>query len=107
MKTKEFDTSILHYNQSIKLNPIESTTYCNRALAFIKIKQFEKGMQDCNKAIEIKSDYSKAFYRRSQCLIGLNRFPEAYKDLIYLLKESPKNGGKTSDFIKSYYSYNE
>jgi len=93
MKTKEFDTAINHYNKSINLNPIESTTYCNRALAFIKNKQFEKGYQDCNKAIDLKLDYSKAYYRRSLCSMGMNKYEQAFVDLIYLLKENPKNGG--------------
>jgi tetratricopeptide (TPR) repeat protein len=38
MKTKEFDDAIKHYNKSIELNPEEATTYCNRALAFIRLK---------------------------------------------------------------------
>jgi hypothetical protein len=38
MKTKEFDEAIKHYNNSIRLNHTEPTTYCNRALALIKLK---------------------------------------------------------------------
>lgn len=38
MKTKEFEEAIKHYNNSIRLNPTEPTTYCNRALALIKTK---------------------------------------------------------------------
>lgn len=39
MKTKDFNDAVKHYTSSIKLDPIESTTYCNRALAYIKIKR--------------------------------------------------------------------
>ena len=38
MKTKEFDEAVNHYTLSIEFNPIEATTYCNRALALIKLK---------------------------------------------------------------------
>ena len=38
MKTKEYDVAINHYNNSIMLNDKEATTYCNRALAYIKLK---------------------------------------------------------------------
>ncbi len=38
MKTKEFEEAIKHYNNSIRLNPTEPTSYCNRALALIKTK---------------------------------------------------------------------
>lgn len=38
MKTKEFEEAIKHYDNSIRLNSSEPTTYCNRALALIKTK---------------------------------------------------------------------
>ena len=38
MKTQKFDEAIKHYDLSIELNPIEETTYCNRAFALIKSK---------------------------------------------------------------------
>mgnify|MGYP000506771745 CR=1 FL=1 len=42
MKTKEFDEAINHYNKSIELNSEEATTYCNRALALIRLKSKKK-----------------------------------------------------------------
>ncbi len=41
MKTKEFEEAIKHYNNSIKNNPNEPTTYCNRALAYLKTKSID------------------------------------------------------------------
>lgn len=38
MKTKEYDEAIRYYNVSVKYDENEPTTYCNRALAFIRIK---------------------------------------------------------------------
>ena len=37
MKTKNFDDAVKHYTLSIELNPIEATTYCNRAFALLKL----------------------------------------------------------------------
>lgn len=91
MKTKEFNEAINCYNTSINLDSKETTTYCNRALAFIKLKQYEKGLKDCNEAIFLKRDYSKAYYRRSTCLLALNRFREAFDDLLFILKDAPSN----------------
>ena len=39
MKTKEYDQAIKLYSSSIKIDPLEPTTYCNRALAYSKIKR--------------------------------------------------------------------
>jgi hypothetical protein len=38
MKTKEYDDAIKHYNKLIELNSEDATTYCNRALAFTRLK---------------------------------------------------------------------
>lgn len=38
MKTKEFDLAINHYTISLRYDPYEPTTYCNRALAYIRVK---------------------------------------------------------------------
>ena len=91
MKTKEYDEAIQYYNNSIKLDPEEATSYCNRALAYIKRMHYEKGLQDCNKAIEIKRDYSKAYYRRAVCLLGLQKFEESFEDLLFVLAGAPSS----------------
>jgi lipoprotein NlpI len=38
MKTKEFDEAVKYYNNSLRIDPEEPTTYCNRALAFFRLK---------------------------------------------------------------------
>ena len=91
MRTKEYDEAIRFYNNSINYDPAEPTTYCNRALAFIKKKNFEKGLKDCDEAIKLKKDYSKAFYRRAICLIGLKRFKDSLEDLLFILRDAPTN----------------
>ena len=54
MKTKEYDEAIKHYTKSIRLDDFEPTTYANRALAYIKNTEYGKGLEDCNKAIDLK-----------------------------------------------------
>lgn len=48
-------------------------------------------MNDCNKSIGLKADYTKAYYRRAVCLIGLNKYKEAFGDLLFILKDTPTN----------------
>ena len=97
MKTKEFDEAIQFYNNSIKLDPDEPTTYCNRALAYVKIKKFENALTDCNKAIELKRDYSKAYYRRAVCLMGVQKFQESLDDLLFVLIGAPSSPEVTEE----------
>ncbi len=91
MRTKEYDEAIRFYTNSVNYDPSEPTTYCNRALAYIKKLNFQRGLKDCEEAIRLKSDYSKAYYRKALCLVGLKRFPEGLEDLLFILKDSPSN----------------
>ncbi len=89
MKTKEYDQAIKLYTQSIKYDPNEPTTYCNRALAYSKVKQYDNAINDCSKAVTIKNDYTKAFYRRAVCYIEVNKYKEAFTDLLIVLRDTP------------------
>jgi tetratricopeptide (TPR) repeat protein len=39
MKTKEYDEAVKFYTSSIKYDPSEAATYCNRALAYLKVQR--------------------------------------------------------------------
>ena len=114
MKTKEYDEAIRHYTKSIRLDDFEPTTYANRALAYIKNTEYGKGLEDCNKAIDLKNDYIKAYYRRGICYTGLKKFKEGMYDFLYVLNDNPSNSdilnkieelkSKWKDFNRDEYS---
>ena len=91
MKTKEYDEAIKHYTKSLRLDEFEPTTYANRALAYIKNTEYGKGLEDCNKAIDLKNDYIKAYYRRGICNMGVKKFKEGMYDFLYVLNDNPSN----------------
>ena len=91
MKTKEYHDAVIYYANSIDIYEYEPTTYCNRALAYIQLKQYNKALDDCDKAIALKVDYVKAYYRRYLCLSSLNKFDEAFEDLLYVLNDNPQS----------------
>lgn len=91
MKTKGYLEAITKYTESIKINPKESSTYCNRALAYIKINDFNKALEDCNKTLELSPTYDKAYYRRASCYTELKRFEEAWEDYKTLLTRIQNN----------------
>ena len=97
MKSNSLPEAIKHYTYSIISNPKEPTTYCNRSLAYFKKKKKKKGVLDCTRAIYLKNDYIKAFYRRAQCYIELKKYRLAFDDLIYII-----NSGNTSAEVETY-----
>ena len=97
MKSNALPEAIKHYTYSIISNPKEPTTYCNRSLAYFKTGEFQKGILDCARAIFLKNDYIKAFYRRAQCYLELKKYKLAFEDLIYII-----NSGNTSAEVETY-----
>ena len=91
MKTKEYDEAIKHYTKAIRLDEFEPTIYANRALAYIKNTEYGKGLEDCNRAIDLKNDYIKAYYRRGICYMGIKKFKEGMYDFLYVLNDNPSN----------------
>ena len=114
MKTKEYEEAIKHYTKSIRLDDFEPTTYANRALAYIKNTEYGKGLEDCNRAIDLKNDYIKAYYRRGICYTGLKKFKEGMYDFLLVLNDNPSNNdilnkieelkNKWKDFNRDEYS---
>ena len=114
MKTKEYDEAIKHYTKAIRLDEFEPTIYANRALAYIKNTEYGKGLEDCNRAIDLKNDYIKAYYRRGICYMGIKKFKEGMYDFLYVLNDNPSNTdilnkieelkNKWKDFNRDEYS---
>ena len=91
MKTKEYDEAIRHYTKAINYDEYEPTIYCNRALAYIKNTSYNNALEDCNKAIDLKHDYIKAYYRRAICEKFLKKFKESLEDFLYVYNDNPNS----------------
>ncbi|KAM8756500.1 mitochondrial import receptor subunit TOM34 [Acanthopagrus schlegelii] len=91
VKKGEHKKAIEKYSQSIKLNPNEITTYTNRALCYLSVKQYRDAIRDCDEALMIDSSNIKALYRRAQAHKELKDIKTCVDDLNNLLKVEPKN----------------
>ena len=91
MKTKEYDEAIRHYTKAINYDEYEPTIYCNRALAYIKNTSYNNALEDCNKAIDLKHDYIKAYFRRAICEKFLKKFKESLEDFLYVYNDNPNS----------------
>ncbi|KAI3369688.1 hypothetical protein L3Q82_024532 [Scortum barcoo] len=91
VKKGEHKKAIEKYTQSLKHNPAEITTYTNRALCYLSVKQYRDAVRDCDEALVIDSSNVKALYRRAQAHKELKDTKACVDDLNNLLKVEPKN----------------
>ncbi|KAG7232536.1 hypothetical protein INR49_008408 [Caranx melampygus] len=63
MKVENFSAAVEFYSKAITLNPQNAVYYCNRAAAYSKLGNYAGAVQDCEQAISIDPNYSKAYGR--------------------------------------------
>ncbi|XP_034448955.1 zinc finger CCCH domain-containing protein 7B-like [Hippoglossus hippoglossus] len=52
--------------------------YVNRAAAYHRMGEFDRGVTDCDSALLLCKESSRALYRKALCLKGLGKYKEAY-----------------------------
>ncbi|XP_047538190.1 protein unc-45 homolog B [Vanessa atalanta] len=94
-KSEQYEEAISLYSKAINLaenDARELATYLkNRAAAYLKIKDYDKVIRDCDEALKIVPEDPKALFRRSQALESLERFEEAYRDAKNIFTVDPSN----------------
>lgn len=53
------------YGEGLGHDPTNPILYCNRAACRSKLGQWERSVDDCNHALEIRPNYTKALLRRA------------------------------------------
>ncbi|XP_070276973.1 mitochondrial import receptor subunit TOM34 [Myotis yumanensis] len=83
--------AIEKYSESLSYSNLESTTYSNRALCYLALKQYKEAVKDCTEALKLDGKNVKAFYRRAQAYKALKDYKSSFADINSLLKIEPKN----------------
>jgi tetratricopeptide (TPR) repeat protein len=60
-----FSEACLAYGEGLKQHPTNKVLYANRAACWFKLGQWEKSVEDCNRALKIHPNYAKALLRRA------------------------------------------
>lgn len=60
---EKYHDACLAYGDGLKLDPSNPLLFCNRAACSYKLGQWDKVIDDCNEALRIRSNYSKALLR--------------------------------------------
>ncbi|GAV60154.1 Thioredoxin domain-containing protein/TPR_8 domain-containing protein/TPR_11 domain-containing protein [Cephalotus follicularis] len=77
------------YGEGLKHDNSNSILYCNRAVCWSKLGIWEKSVEDCNNALRIQPNYTKALLRRAVSNGKLGRWVEAVRDYEVLRRELP------------------
>lgn len=86
----DFQEAITYYSRSISLQP-NPPSYNNRALAYLKTKEWMKAESDCNKVLSWEPQNIKALLRRGTAQKGKKCFREALADFQLVLELEPNN----------------
>ncbi|KAK1591514.1 hypothetical protein Q3G72_008941 [Acer saccharum] len=90
-KASRFSEASVAYGEGLEHDPYNSVLLCNRAACRSKLGQYEKAVEDCNSALNVRPKYSKARLRRANCYAKLERWESSIKDYEILQRESPED----------------
>ncbi|ESW31107.1 hypothetical protein PHAVU_002G209800 [Phaseolus vulgaris] len=90
-KERQWSKALSYYTEAIKLNGTNTTYYCNRAAAHLKLGCFQHAAEDCSKAILLDKKNVKAYLRRGAARESLLCYEEALEDFKHALVLEPQN----------------
>lgn len=96
-----FSEACSAYGEGLKYNLSNSILYCNRAVCWSKLGLWEKSIEDCNLALNIQPNYTKALMRRAVSNAKLERWGEAVRDYEILRKELPGDNEVAESLLRA------
>ena len=73
------------YGAAIRCDPYHANSYSNRAFAYYKLGEYEKGIADCERAIALRPNHSNTYINRGHCFAGLGNTERAASDFRFAL----------------------
>lgn len=74
VRNGHFTEAILHYTHAIKLQPNDPILYSNRSVAFLKAHQLYYANEDAEKAILLKPDWAKPYFRKAEVHVSAGQY---------------------------------
>ncbi|PAN29701.1 hypothetical protein PAHAL_5G245100 [Panicum hallii] len=90
-KAAKFSDASIAYGEGLKYDPLNSVLHCNRAACWSKLEKWERAVDDCNEALRIQPNYTKALLRRAASYAKLERWADCVRDYEVLRKELPSD----------------
>ncbi|KAE8349222.1 hypothetical protein BDV28DRAFT_141668 [Aspergillus coremiiformis] len=86
---KDYPTAIDKFTQAIEIEPQNHILYSNRSAVYSAQFEYQKALEDANKATEIKPDWSKGWQRKGAAYRGLGDLLAAHDAYEEALKIEP------------------
>ena len=80
LNLRDYEGAKNDFTKAIKIEPNWYVLYKNRARAKGLLRELESGIQDLNRAIDLKKDYAQAFYIRAMFYRMLKKYKKACDD---------------------------
>ncbi len=90
-KKADYLGAVEYYSIAIAKNPKSAVYIANRAMAHLKIGNYELAEADCSKAIQLDGTYVKAFLRRGAARAVAGNYLESLMDYEDALRLEPNN----------------
>ncbi|GAB4849399.1 hypothetical protein Ancab_004195 [Ancistrocladus abbreviatus] len=98
-RSERFTEACAAYGEGLKFDPSNSVLHCNRAACWYKLGMWEQSVEDCNHALRVQPNYTKALLRRAASNSKLERWAEAVSDYEILRREHPDD----NEFAESLF----
>nr|XP_045009131.1 RNA polymerase II-associated protein 3 [Jaculus jaculus]XP_045009132.1 RNA polymerase II-associated protein 3 [Jaculus jaculus]XP_045009133.1 RNA polymerase II-associated protein 3 [Jaculus jaculus]XP_045009134.1 RNA polymerase II-associated protein 3 [Jaculus jaculus]XP_045009135.1 RNA polymerase II-associated protein 3 [Jaculus jaculus] len=90
-KQGKYDEAIECYTKGMDADPYNPVLPTNRASAYFRLKKFAVAESDCNLAVALNRNYTKAYTRRGAARLALQKLEDAKKDYEKVLELEPNN----------------
>ncbi|KAH8695935.1 putative heat shock protein [Talaromyces proteolyticus] len=95
---KDYATAINKFTEAIAIEPHNHVLYSNRSAVHAALDDYQKALDDANKATEIKPDWAKGWSRKGAAARGLGDLLAAHDAYEEALKLEPSNDQFKSSF---------
>jgi DnaJ homolog subfamily C member 7 len=94
-KAQRWEAAIEKYSEALEIDPSNKGTNSkilqNRALCRIQLKQFDEALADCDNALVLDPDYTKARKTKANALGGAERWEDAVREWKALAEKEPED----------------
>merc|ERR1719305_269139 len=94
-KAGNLDEAYKLYSEALLIDPCNRSTnaklHFNRATVAAKLKKTGECLADCDKALELDPNYTKAALRRAKCYMETEQYEKAIRDYERILKSDKSN----------------
>ncbi|KAK6258891.1 Tetratricopeptide repeat 2 - like 1 [Theobroma cacao] len=88
-KASKFSDACVAYGEGLDHDTHNSVLLCNRAACRSKLGLYEKAIEDCTHALNVRPGYAKARLRRADCNFKLGKWEASIQDYDILQRETP------------------